>query len=226
MSVVACHMSFSHHAYILVGERESLVGIALSRIEKEWGMKTKRNPDLALLRFDTMTIDDARALKEAAWRTSLTGGRKGFIIAANGIARDAQHALLKTVEEPTEGTHFIFILPSAETLLPTLRSRLETLRTDSPALSKENLSLASDFLHAAAPERLKVVQALIKEVEKADAGNGKLLDFLDALEVSAHGKGAGAALREILEVKKYGRDRSPSWKLLLEHLALVLPKMK
>ena len=29
---------------------------------------------------------------------------------------------------------------------------------------------------------------------------------------------------ELLEVKKYSRDRAPSFKLLLEHLALVLPR--
>jgi len=214
-----------HHAYILVGEREALVGFALSRIEKEWSMKVTGNPDLTVLRFDTMTIDDARSLREATLRAPLTGPRKAFILAASGIAKDAQNALLKTVEEPVAGTHFIFILPTLETLLPTLRSRLETLRTDAPALSEESLALAAEFLRASAPERLKAAQALVKEVEKADAGKEKLTGFLDALEITAHRMKGGSALRELLEVKKYGRDRSPSWKLLLEHLALTLPKM-
>jgi len=219
-------MPLHHHAYILVGERESLIHRALTRIEKEWGLKVRGNPDLMVLRFDTMSIDDARLLKESAGRAALGGGRKVCIVAANGIAKDAQNALLKTVEEPTEGTHFIFILPSAETLLPTLQSRLETLSADTLAHSDESRALAEEFLRATLPLRLKAAHALLKEVEKADAGKGKLLEFLDALEVSAHGKGGGAALRELLEVKKYGRDRSPSWKLMLEHLALVLPQMK
>jgi len=34
------------------------------------------------------------------------------------------------------------------------------------------------------------------------------------------------ALGEILEAQKYSRDRAASWKLILEHLALVLPQMK
>ncbi len=50
--------------------------------------------------------------------------------AADGLSDAAQNRLLKLIEEPPPGVHFLFCVPSAEVLLPTVRSRAQifTLR--------------------------------------------------------------------------------------------------
>ncbi|PIQ68714.1 MAG: hypothetical protein COV91_02725 [Candidatus Taylorbacteria bacterium CG11_big_fil_rev_8_21_14_0_20_46_11] len=178
-----------------------------------------------------MGVYEARALKESAERTAVTGGRKVFVVALDSMTREAQNALLKIVEEPPKETHFFFVFGSEEVLLPTLRSRLEPLFITIRSSAEEKTSrsvLARSFVRSSVPARLKMVSALIKEVGDEDVGKGKLLDFFDALEreLAPSVEKNAEALLELLTLKQYSRDRAPSFKLLLEHLALVLPVVK
>ena len=50
----------------------------------------------------------------------------------NGIQDAAQNKLLKLIEEPTPGVIFIFTVPSADVLLPTIRSRVQIFTVRSP----------------------------------------------------------------------------------------------
>ncbi len=53
---------------------------------------------------------------------------KIFVIDHAELMNDiAQNAILKTLEEPPNGTHFILICYAAEKLLPTIRSRVQTI---------------------------------------------------------------------------------------------------
>jgi hypothetical protein len=75
---------------------------------------------------------------------------------------------------------------------------------------------------------LKALEGEKKEKEdstKILTEKGKIFGFLDALErkLAKESVKNAKALLELLEVKKYSRDKAPSFKLLLEHLALVLP---
>ena len=228
--------SLTHHAYCLVGQREALIRELIQDIEHN-GTKVRGNPDFRVERFEVFGIDEARALKEAAERTAVTGGKKIFIAAANSMTREAQNALLKVLEEPPKDTHFFFVLPSAEALLPTLRSRLHSAALGARAVSQESAELAKSFFQSAIPARLKLIAALLKELEKEKEekrdtpalilAKENIMRFLDALERTAaeEVRGNAGALTEILEAKKYSRDKAPSFKLLLEHLALVLPTM-
>ena len=217
--------SLTHHAYCLVGPREETLAPLLHDLENA-GVSTRGNPDFRLEQCESMGIDEARSLKEAAERTALAGGRKIFVAAARGITKEAQNALLKIVEEPPFGTHFFLIVPSAETLIPTLRSRLCFLSTASAAPAEKS-DRAASFLCAPTPARLKIIQGLLKKLEE-EGGKSDIGSFLDELERTlALGKRVNNAssLKELLETKKYARDRAPSLKLLLEHLALILPRM-
>lgn len=55
--------------------------------------------------------------------------RKRFVIVdpAEALQAAAANALLKTLEEPPEGTHFVLICTRASALLPTIRSRCQRL---------------------------------------------------------------------------------------------------
>lgn len=225
--------SLTHHAYAVAGEGGEVIPQLLSALKKAAHFEPRGNPDFRSESFDMFGIDEARALKEAAERKGVSGGKKVFIISARGITKEAQNALLKIFEEPPEGTHFFLVVPAFETLLPTLRSRLFVLQAKER--SREESSRAALFLHATIPARLKTVQAFLKGAEEDD-GKRDLISFLDELERTTADtrklktqmyadEERAYALSEILKVKKYCRDRAPSFKLLLEHLALVLPQL-
>lgn len=229
--------SLSHHAFALAGQSEVVIPQLLKAIEKD-GTKVRGNPDFRSETYDVFGIDEARELKEAAYRKAVSGSKKVFVISARGITKEAQNALLKVFEEPPEDTQFFLITPSLEILLPTLRSRLHILSilraSDSRSENQMLAGSAADFLAEPVSKRLKTIQGMLKEAEE-ESGKQGLATFLDDLERAVADKrglktGIHAnadmvrALSEILEVKKYSRDRAPSFKLLLEHLALVLPR--
>jgi len=224
-----------HHAYCVVGETEQ----AFPRIERflksQLDFLVKGNPDFWRGEYETFGIDEARQLKEASARRAL-GARKVFILAARGLTSEAQNALLKTFEEPAGNTLFFLVVPSAETLFPTMRSRLQLVFVEPK--SETAASDARQFLAETVPARLARVQAMLaalekekKEKEDSDEPlreKARIFAFVDAVERAAakNIKAHPGALEEILGVKKYMRDRAPSLKLLLEHLALVLPQVE
>lgn len=229
-----------HHAYGVSPNGAAAVPEILRALEKSAGFVAKGNPDFREEHYETLGIDEARALKEAGERAAVTGGKKVFAVSANGITHQAQNALLKIFEEPPPETHFFLIVPSSELLLPTLRSRLSILRASDSRSENQMLAElppAEEFLAKPLPARIALVQAMLKalEKEKDDKEDSteplvekeRIMQFLSALERALSGtvRENAEALSELLEVKIYARDRAPSLKLLLEHLALVLPKM-
>ncbi len=54
--------------------------------------------------------------------------RFAIVDPAEAMAEPAANALLKTLEEPPDGTHFVLVTHNAAALLPTIRSRCQRLR--------------------------------------------------------------------------------------------------
>ncbi len=214
----------SHHAYGVAGKCETVVPELLAALAR-CGESVQGNPDFRVERYELFGINEARALREAGIRESIHDDRKIFVVVVEKISDEAQNALLKLFEEPTPRTHFFLVVPTLEMLLPTLSSRLALLASPR-ATDGEERARAAAFLKAMPATRLKTVATLLKGLEEELAdGRARILAFLDALEEAAAEKGSAAAaqtLTEILAVKRYARDRAPSFKLLLEHLAAVL----
>jgi hypothetical protein len=207
-----------HHAYLIEGDKDSLLPELLRFIEKDMKIEIHGNPDFSIDTFDTFTIEDGRSIQERQSRRSFTD-KKIYIIHFRFITVEAQNALLKVFEEPTEGTHFFIVTPTAQILLPTLRSRLNII--SDTIEKKEATSTAEKFMKASMGERLGMIKEIIEEKDKS-----KAIDFVSDLErVISEKKIAlknGQGVEEVLTAKKYLHDRSPSIKLLLEHLALIL----
>ena len=68
-------------------------------------------------------LDQAREVIDFLSLKSLSGNRVVIIDQAQTLNPQAANALLKTLEEPPEGTFFFLIAPSVAGLLPTIRSR-------------------------------------------------------------------------------------------------------
>jgi len=209
-----------HHAYGVSGDREKTISSILSFIEKEIGRETKGNPDFFLKEYETFGIEEGRKISELH-STKPFGDKKFFVLIFDFITLEAQNSLLKLFEEPNPNNHFFIVVPSHEIFLPTLRSRLFLLDLGREALMEEKF--AKSFLKANQAERGKIVKEIAEEKDKT-----KALDFLSALETEIflqenRSEDLNFALEEIIRARDYMGGRSPSIKMLLEHIASVLP---
>ena len=217
-----------HHAYFIESEggAEDMTSVlGLTELISAHLMPTRGNPDFWQRNYESFGIDEGRALKEMQQKVASSGNKKVFVIVAGSITREAQNSLLKMFEEPTAGSHFFLLMPSIETLLPTLRSRLMIVDTGKKGGNKKiqsDLTEAKKFIKLSKPERLKFLAPLIEEVDRR-----KAVAFLDTLEQAISEDKKQIATRqeylaELYAMKSYLHDRSSSVKMILEHLALIL----
>jgi DNA polymerase-3 subunit delta' len=84
------------------------------------------HPDLVVVRPDgaMIKIHQIRELRKSLSFSPLEAERRVCVVMeAHRMSPDASNALLKTLEEPPEGTHFFLTASSTEALLPTVVSR-------------------------------------------------------------------------------------------------------
>lgn len=222
--LVASHHSGAplHHAYLIEGDRESVLESLLRFVTDDLGMATRGNPDFHQQEFETFGIDDGRRIEGLASKKSISGGRQVFVLATTFMTTEAQNALLKLLEEPKDGTHFFILVPSHESVLPTVRSRMLLLSLKDAGMGADR---ARQFLTADVATRLELLTPIIDEKNKAGA-----LSFLNELEaeITKQQKIPGGdmrhALAEIERCRGYLNDRAPSVKMLLEYIAGIVPR--
>ena len=77
----------------------------------------------------TITIDQVRTLVDQAGYRPFEGRRRVMIVdRADQLGSPAQHALLKTLEEPPDSSQFLLVSARPDMLLDTVRSRCPQLR--------------------------------------------------------------------------------------------------
>ncbi|MDD5357444.1 MAG: hypothetical protein PHS53_04850 [Candidatus Pacebacteria bacterium] len=220
-----------HHAYCIVGEREDVLAELLVFFEKELKVKTVGNPDFWRGKFDLFTVDDAEKLIEAQSKKALqVGNKKIFLIIVNKIQWQAQNKLLKVLEEPTLDTHFFLVISSTEGLLSTLKSRLFIINTNGENKWEKD---AKEFLSSAKPKRLVSVKKMTDEISDEKKTKADAISFLNAVESvlkekvgTIKSKEDARSFEELIKFRSYLGDQSPSVKMILEHLALILPVLK
>lgn len=222
---------YLHHAYLIEGERQGVL-LQLISLLQDFGVTTHANADYHLYEHDAFLIEHAHQLRREQTMHGASGARKIFVVAFNTMMSEAQNALLKTLEEPTAGTHFFFVTRTGEILLPTVRSRMQIIKGLGSRV--EGLENAGEkFLNAALPERMKMIEHFTKaKTEEKPKAKEDARIFLESLERALYKTTPGAALpvaeslQNVITAKRYLSDRSPSLKLLLEHLALTVPQVK
>lgn len=216
---------YLHHAHVIEGAYDEVVSALTLALARHLGIEVKRNPNLTVEYYESLGIDEARSIKEAQTRSGFGGARKIFIIGTVSFTREAQNALLKTLEEPTAGTHFFIILPRVEILLPTLRSRVLIVSSGSILPKDESKVLAEKFLDASLEDRFAMAKNL------ADAKDRETIhQILDNMERILYtrlvGKKDGSEVfRDIYQAKTYLSDRGSSSKMLLDQLAIIVPAL-
>ncbi|OGG72469.1 hypothetical protein A3A38_02180 [Candidatus Kaiserbacteria bacterium RIFCSPLOWO2_01_FULL_53_17] len=209
-----------HHAYIIEGAHEEIAPALADFFERELGVKTRGNPDYQCAVFDTFGIEEVRGLKERQSRLSVAGGKKVFVICAERIPVEAQNALLKTLEEPSAGTHFFFIIPSVAHILPTVRSRAVMLHTKGDTED----AVADAFFAASYAKREALIKTIVEEKDRRAAG-ALVAGLMRGLKKRYGAKDVAeyhAALAALHKCRGHLAGRAPSVKMLLEYLALVV----
>ena len=89
----------------------------------------KRDDGQPYKRKRSIPIDEVRTLQRRLNTRPTLGSRRVVIIdPADDLERNAANALLKSLEEPPQGTFFLLVTHRLGRLLPTLRSRCRVLR--------------------------------------------------------------------------------------------------
>lgn len=204
-----------HHAYFIEGEKAGALASLEAFLRSAFNIVRQGHPDVHYSEYDSFGIDESRALQDMQSMKPVMGDKKVFIIAAGAITSEAQNSLLKVFEEPTPGTHFFVIASSRRMLLPTLASRMVVVRHES-ARNDDGQAGAQAFIEMSPKDRLAFVAAMIEEKDKAIAEG-----FLSALITELHTRGKMRAVKEMLPLMGYLKDRSSSLKLILERAALL-----
>lgn len=214
------HSDSLHHAYYFVEHKlEDGVKKLKEFLEETFGIKTTGNPDFSHRKYENFTIDDARSLTLGEGMKDFSGGKKIFIIETDFITEEAQNALLKVFEEPTEGTHFFIISPQ-EVLLPTLRSRMQVyIGEEAKGKTKEKI------LGLNLKERLDLVKEITEGIKDEEKTKQDAISFLNGVERELYEDGVEKNF-EKLKVCESTRealyDRGAPVKIILENLMLSI----
>jgi DNA polymerase III, delta subunit len=196
-----------HHAVITQASKEDI----LARLGKE-GITVAQNPDVLVMTFTELSVDDARVISTYAFLKSLMNG-KYFIITFDRAGNEAQNALLKVVEEAPGGSHFFLCTQNIGAIIPTLRSRCVV----EAAEIGETTTEATEFLSLSYADRLSKIEKMVTASQRSQ-DRTPLREFARALVV-AH------PTRATLEALRYLEQNGSSPKLVLSHLAVTLPQV-
>lgn len=229
-------MTKNGNVFVIEAEAEAGIKAVLVWVETTLGMRGKNNPDIVILRHGLFSVVDARRVAALAAGAPFVGSTKVLVLSADRAYHEAQNALLKLFEEPPEGVHLFFVLPSLGGLLPTLRSRVQVLNVgDSPVSVRSEAAVA--FIRGTSAARKAIVKKLTggKDESARAAAREEALALINGIEalvyekvrVNLEGPTFNAhreLLGELATLRDYFHDRSAPTRLALEHLALVLPK--
>ena len=207
-----------HHAYYFVEHKVEDAVVKLKNfLEEIIGVKTSGNPDFSHTKYENFTVDDAREISQGESRKDLGGSKKIFIIETDFITEEAQNALLKVFEEPTEGTHFFIISPQ-DVLLPTLRSRMHIFTNNS-----DDIVQSKTIFDMSMKERLEMVKEITDGIKDDEMSKQDAIGFLNKVERELYKKGVLEMSEQLKACEKARRslyDRGAPVKIILENLML------
>lgn len=216
-----------HHAYLYYGSLSLLPELA-SAARAQFRFEGEHNPDVRVVEYEKFGIDEARELRDKAALRSISG-RALVVLGVSSITSEAQQALLKLFEEPQAGAIFVLLAPHGA-IIPTLRSRMMQYPKQGSTLlaARSNLDVKK-FLTAPYKMRSEAITKMLKDdegvKERVRVFLGELEKALYSNKLSRLNLDIRQGLEDIAKVRSYVADRSPSFKMLLEHLAVSLPHL-
>lgn len=145
--------------------------LQIKRLPKE-AAKLDEEPDPNAELKRNISIDQIRRLQAMlTTRPGLANKRAVIIDAADDLERSGANALLKSLEEPPQGTYFILVSHASDRLLPTIRSRCQMLRFE----PLTDIDMAAAVREAAPDVSDDDVKTL---VEIGNGAPGQAIEFL------------------------------------------------
>ncbi len=176
-----------HHAWILAGKRGigkgTFARAAASELVAEPGLHrppVASHPDIIVLeplpateddekkRLDgkpyqlkrSITVDQVRRMQQRLVTRPTLGARRVIVIdPIDDLEKSAVNALLKSLEEPPQGTSFILVAHRPGRLIATVRSRCRMLRFSPLGSEAMDAVLRDEAPHADAPARSAAIAA-------------------------------------------------------------------
>lgn len=218
-----------YHSYIVEGDIEQTLSAILNLFKKRGYIKNIEK-DSFIKSYDSFSIDDSRIVKEWHSRKKTGEEKRFFIIGSKFINHDAERALLKILEEPSEDTHFFIIVPDSSLLLDTILSRAHLIRENKDNNISEE---AKKFLKSSKKDRIDMIALILKKNENNEDSGGlrhDSINLLNNLEIIIHENFKKnprdlnfiTSLEEINKSKDYLSLPGSSAKMILEHIALVI----
>lgn len=133
--------------------------ITLTHLPKDDKEEKKRDEGKPFQTKRNIAVGQIREMQRRLTTRPTLGSRRAIIIdPADDMEASASNALLKSLEEPPQGTFFLLVTHRPSRLLPTIRSRCRVLRF--PALNarqiEEMLSAHADAANPAAIEAARI----------------------------------------------------------------------
>jgi DNA polymerase-3 subunit delta' len=211
------------HAYLFegpdgVGKRAAAYGLALALtcpVEPGEGCGTCEScrridaglhPDVPIFAAETaqIVIEQAQVIVAmAAGRPHEAPARVIIIDDADRLNVNAANCLLKTLEEPSAGTHIVLVTSAPDRILPTIRSRVQRIRFR--ALPAEALVALLTSAHAVDARRAAIAAALsdgsvTRALRAVGAEDDALWNAVTSLQEAAEFRGeVGAGIGAIFD---------------------------
>ena len=203
----------THHSYIIFADLD------VSNIPPDF-LVMNNFQDIERFSVDLFGIDDSRNLIKKAYIQPVgVNNKKLIVVKVGNFTVEAQQALLKILEEPPISTVFLFIVPRANILLPTLRSRfLEYKIVESKINKNQNFS---EFVDLPYKDRLSLIA---KKLDKDDQVWLKdirvgVADWLTSSLLSLKAEKIRTLQMGLMNLGARGASN----KMLLEEIALTIP---
>jgi hypothetical protein len=209
-------------SFLLIGDREKTVSV----LSEELALSEY---ELFVQNSEKYGIDNSHILKR---ELSLRGTKKRIcLLGFDNITKEAQNALLKTLEEEHLNTSIIVIVRSKGTLIDTVLSRLIPIGSIATSSSSESQDFDS-FLSASYKERQKrkeVSDVFNPKIKTEDLSREDISIFLENVLIYASNKDKNKEFHQNLvqaqEALSLLRFPGSSVKQIVEYIILKIPTM-
>lgn len=164
-------------------------------------------------------IDEVRDIQRFLSRKPTQGGINAVIVHdAHLLTIPAQHAFLKTLEEPPPTTQIYLITAYADQLLPTILSRVQVMDADTPTQVPDTShaqELLENLMKATLTEKMELL-------DKANFTRDSALEFLSHVEHIIHKNLSLHYLYASLDETRKYLKANVSVKAAMDHFAFSL----
>jgi len=172
-------------------------------------------------------VDRMREVVDSANRSSLFSQNKMFILdEVHGLSKQAQSALLKTLEEAKDNTYFVLLTTELKKILPTIRSRCVVYETDSA--TREDIGVAVKRVLGEYNLSVESMSDFWEIVNQSEGSLRKVYSLMEKLVSAADESGyiSSEAFREVVKAALPSEDENLPKAYLDGRLSEVMDAIK